>query len=179
MIPEGWATKPFADVADFSAGRTPARATAEYWMGADDGVPWVSISDMTEFGVISHPKERITDAAFDQVFGGKVVPAGTLLMSFKLTIGRVATLGVDACHNEAIISIFPREGVDQRYLGYFLAQVDYEALQDRQVKGNTLNRDKINRIQVLLPPTKEQSHIADALDLVLRSIGIQEPIARQ
>ena len=97
-------------------------------------------------------------------------------MSFKLTIGRVATLGVNACHNEAIISIFPSEGIDQRFLGYFLAQVDYEALQDRQVKGNTLNRDKIDRIKVLLPPPDEQSCIADVLDTVQFSICLQDEI---
>ncbi len=97
-------------------------------------------------------------------------------MSFKLTIGRIATLGIDACHNEAIIAIYPRKGIDQRYLGYFLSQVDYEALQDRQIKGNTLNRDKINRIQVMLPPCKEQSAIADALDLVRQDIGTQDQL---
>ncbi len=97
-------------------------------------------------------------------------------MSFKLTIGRVATLGIDACHNEAIISIYPRNDIDQRYLGYFLAQVDYEELQDRQVKGNTLNRDKINRIQVLLPPQEEQSSIADILDMLRRSISLQDQL---
>ena len=176
MIPEGWTTKYFGEVADYSAGRTPARAIAEYWGGTDTGVPWVSISDMTEFGVISDPKERITNLALEKVFRGKTVPAGTLLMSFKLTIGRVATLGVNACHNEAIISIFPSEGIDQRFLGYFLAQVDYEALQDRQVKGNTLNRDKIDRIKVLLPPPDEQSCIADVLDTVQFSICLQDEI---
>ena len=176
MIPEGWTTKYFGEVADYSAGRTPARAIAEYWGGTDTEVPWVSISDMTEFGVISDPKERITNLALEKVFRGKTVPAGTLLMSFKLTIGRVATLGVNACHNEAIISIFPSEGIDQRFLGYFLAQVDYEALQDRQVKGNTLNRDKIDRIKVLLPPPDEQSCIADVLDTVQLSICLQDEI---
>ncbi len=176
MVPEGWTTKRFADVADYRAGRTPARATPEYWMESDDGVPWISISDMSEFGVVSHSKEQIANVAFEKVFGGKSTPAGTLLMSFKLTIGRVATLGIDACHNEAIISIFPCEGVEQRYLGYFLAQVDYDALQDRQIKGNTLNRDKLDRIRVSLPPLEEQSSIADVLDLIRRSIGLQDRV---
>lgn len=174
MIPEGWTIKSFADIADYKAGRTPARATFEYWFGVDGGIPWVAISDMAAFGVIAHTKERITSAAFEQIFGKKIVPAGTLLMSFKLTIGRVATLGIDACHNEAIISISPRAGIDQRYLGYFLAQVDYDGLRDRQIKGNTLNREKIDRIQILLPPIAEQSSIADILDLVRRSISLQE-----
>ena len=174
MVPEGWTTKRFADVADYRAGRTPARAAPEYWMESDDGVPWVSISDMSEFGVVSHSKEQITNVAFEKVFGGKPVPAGTLLMSFKLTIGRVATLSIDACHNEAIISIVPREGIDQRYLGYFLAQVDYDALQDRQIKGNTLNREKLDRIRVALPPLAEQLSIADVLDLIRRSVRLQD-----
>lgn len=174
MIPQGWTIKSFADIADYKAGRTPARATSEYWFGVDGGIPWVAISDMAEFGVIAHTKERITSVAFEQVFGQKTVPAGTLLMSFKLTIGRIATLGIGACHNEAIISIFPRAGIDQRYLGYFLAQVDYDGLRDRQIKGNTLNREKIGRIQILLPPIAEQLSIADTLDLVRRSISLQD-----
>ena len=173
MMPAGWTTKRFADVADYRAGRTPARANPLYWKDADDGVPWVAISDMTEFGAVIDTKEKITKAAFDEIFRGRSVRAGTLIMSFKLTIGRVATLGIDACHNEAIISIYPKHGVDQRYLGYFLAQVDYDALEDRQVKGNTLNQDKIDRIEIWLPPLGEQSSIADALDLLRRSIELQ------
>lgn len=174
MIPEGWKTKRFAEVAAYKAGRTPSRAISEYWTRADDGVPWVTISDMAEFGVVTLSKERVTSAALEEVFGGKRVPAGTLLMSFKLTIGRVATLGIDACHNEAIISIFPHDCMDRQYLGYFLGQVDYATLQDRQVKGNTLNREKIDQIPILLPPFAEQRSIADTLDLVRHSIRLQD-----
>lgn len=174
MIPDGWQAIPFADLADYKAGRTPARANPVYWQGADDGVPWVAISDMTEFGTVTATKEKISQVAFREVFRGKTVPAGTLIMSFKLTIGRVATLGVDACHNEAIISIYPRKGVDQRFLGYFLAQVDYDGLQDRQVKGNTLNQEKIDRIEVWLPPDDEPRQIADVLDLVRQALKIQD-----
>ncbi|MBA3341435.1 MAG: restriction endonuclease subunit S [Gemmatimonadaceae bacterium] len=174
MIPAGWTVEPLADIADYKAGRTPARASPEYWGGADDGVPWVAISDMNEFGTINETKERITKTAFDHVFRREAVRAGTLIMSFKLTIGRVATLGIDACHNEAIISIYPKPGVDKRYLGYFLAQIDYDTLQDRQVKGNTLNREKIDRIEIWLPPLHEQSSIADVLDLIRLGIQLQD-----
>jgi type I restriction enzyme, S subunit len=128
---------------------------------------------MTDFGMVTDTKEKITKAAFEHVFRGGTVPAGTLIMSFRLTIGRVATLGIDACHNEAIISIYPKLGVDQRYLGYFLAQVDFNALQDRPVKGNTLNQEKIDRIEVWLPSLDEQLSIADVLDLLSRSVELQ------
>ena len=128
---------------------------------------------MTEFGLVTRTREKISQQAFASVFGRRAVPAGTLLMSFKLTIGRVATLGVDACHNEAIIAIYPKSGIDQRFLGYFLSRVDYDALQDRQIKGNTLNQEKIDRIEIWLPPAADQINIANILDVLRRAIRVQ------
>ena len=163
-LPEGWTVEPFSQIASYTTGRTPARANPAYWAKGERLVPWVAISDMEQYGTIVETAESVSALAFENVFRKRIVPAGTLIMSFKLTIGRVATLGIPACHNEAIISIFPREGVDQRYLGYFLSQVDYTDHQDRQIKGNTLNQSKIDQIQVVLPSSSEQSRIADVLD---------------
>lgn len=171
-LPSGWSTEPFADIADYSIGRTPARANSGYWENDGENVPWVAISDMTPHGVIQRTKETISGRALREVFGQRVVPAGTLLMSFKLTIGRVATLGLAAAHNEAIMSIYPKEGVDQRYLGYYLSNIDYSSHHDRQIKGNTLNKAKIDRIPVVLPPEPEQKAIADVLDLIVRANGL-------
>jgi type I restriction enzyme S subunit len=170
---KSWPIRPFAEVADYGVGKTPARANAGFWARSDDGIPWVAISDLEPFGVVTRTTERASLWAFDEVFHGKLVPAGTLLMSFKLTIGRVATLGMPAAHNEAIISIYPRPGVDQRFLGYFLSQFDYREVQDRQIKGNTLNKNKIDRIPVPTPPESEQAKVADVLDGLRRAIGLQ------
>jgi len=168
-VPDGWTEADFADIADYSIGRTPARARSEYWVNDGDNVPWVAISDMKPHATITVTKETISGLALKESFGGRIVPAGTLLMSFKLTIGRVATLGIDACHNEAIVSIYPHEGINQRYLGYYLSQVDYSEHHDRQIKGNTLNKAKIDRIPVLFPPEPEQEAIADVLALIVRA----------
>lgn len=173
MLPDDWDIVTLAEVADYRAGRTPSRANTAFWEGVDATLPWVSIADMTEYQKVGTTKEHITPKAAETAFRGRYSPAGTLLMSFKLTIGRIATLDVDAFHNEAIISIFPKKGIDQRYLGYWLSQVDYDRLHDRQIKGNTLNQEKIDRILVARPPEGEQSHIADVLDVVRMSITIQ------
>ncbi|GAB4940699.1 restriction endonuclease subunit S [Mycobacterium avium subsp. hominissuis] len=169
-----WPIRPFSEVADYGVGKTPARANAAYWAKSDYDIPWVSISDLQPYGVVTGTKETISRRAFDHVFRGRLVPAGTLLMSFKLTIGRVATLGVPAAHNEAIISIYPRSGMDQRFLAYFLSQYNYAELQDRQIKGNTLNKSKIDRIPVPVPPEAEQRAVADVLDNLRRAIDLQE-----
>ncbi|MBS2011452.1 MAG: restriction endonuclease subunit S [Deltaproteobacteria bacterium] len=172
-LPEGWSVVPFEQVADYASGRTPARANATYWNGEGKQFPWVAISDMEPYGIIDTTAETISEAAFHEAFRARIVPAGTLLMSFKLTIGRVATLGVPACHNEAIIAIYPKPTVDQNYLGYFLSQVDYSEQQDRQIKGNTLNQAKIDRIPVVLPPLEEQRAIAQILGRVREGIDIE------
>lgn len=173
-----WDVKPFAEVADYDVGRTPARANPSYWDQSAEGVPWVTISDLHAYGTVQSTKEKTTTAAFEKVFRGEFVPAGTLVMSFKLTIGRVATLGVPAVHNEAIISIYPRDGVDQRFLGYYLSQVDYSQLQDRQIKGNTLNKSKIDRIPVPLPSEDEQVAIVCILDAVRDAIAADREAVR-
>lgn len=165
-----WPIRPFMDVADYDVGKTPSRANADYWSVASDNVPWVTISDLRPYEVVTATKETTTQQAHQRVFRGRLVPPGTLLMSFKLTIGRVATLGLPAVHNEAIISIYPKPDVDQRFLAYYLSQVDYSQLQDRQIKGNTLNKAKIDRIPVPVPPKATQKKIADLLDAVREAI---------
>lgn len=166
-LPEGWLVEPLSEVADYDVGRTPARANPRYWKGGVGSIPWVAISDMQNHGTVTKTSETVSAEALEEVFHGRVVPPGTLLMSFKLTIGRVAILGIPACHNEAIISIRPRPGIDPRYLGYFLSQVDFSDHQDRQVMGNTLNRAKLDRIPVARPASEAtQRAIADALDQI-------------
>lgn len=161
-----WIERPLVEVADYNVGKTPSRANASYWTPENSSQPWVTISDMPPFGRITSTKEQVSEQAMTKVFGGRLVPAGTLLMSFKLTIGRVATLAIPAVHNEAIISIRPKAGMDQGYLAYYLSQVDYTQSQDRQIKGNTLNKSKIDRIPISAPGEPEQRQIAAVLGLV-------------
>jgi type I restriction enzyme S subunit len=168
-LPTNWTTEQFADIADYAIGRTPARANSVYWENDGENVAWAAISDMKPHGVIPQTKETISGRAFRDVFGGRIAPAGTLLMSFKLTIGRVAVLGIPACHNEAIMSIYPKAGVNQRYLGYCLSSLNYADHHDRQIKGNTLNKAKIDRLPIVLPPEPEQEAIANVLDLIVRA----------
>lgn len=175
-LPPDWDVQPLADIADYDTGRTPPRANASYWDGTGETVPWVTISDLRPYGTVTATKEQVSESAFRSVFRGRSVPAGTLLMSFKLTIGRVATLGVPATHNEAIISIYPNDGVDQRYLGYYLSQVDYASYQDRQIKGHTLNKAKLDRIPVAVPPEPEQKAIADLLDCLRAAVDSERQL---
>lgn len=167
-LPAEWRVVPFSQIAEYRLGRTPARKTSRFWADGTTGFPWVSIADLQPFGTVKSTSESVTFDAYKEVFQGQLVPAGTLLMSFKLTIGRTSILDIDAFHNEAIISIYPREGVHREYLKFYLPTIDFADHQDRAVKGQTLNRGKIDRLPVVLPPLDEQIAIANVLE-ALRS----------
>lgn len=175
ILPKDWEIKKLSDIVDYRLGRTPPRKERKYW---EKGIyPWVSIADMQR-EIIIDTKEKVSELAHEKIFKRKLVPSGTLLMSFKLTIGRTSLLGIDAYHNEAIISITPKDNVYQDYLKYFLPTVDFTKYQDKAVKGNTLNKSKIDKILIPLPPLPEQKAIAHVLQTVQEAKEKTEEVIR-
>src|SRR5260370_33438795 len=113
-LPLQWREVRLEEVAHIKLGRTPARDNPEYW--EEGAVPWVAIADL-DGGVVKQTKESISRLAHEQVFRGELVPAGTILLSFKLTIGKVGILGIPAIHNEAIASLsLAAKDVDRDFL---------------------------------------------------------------
>ena len=102
-LPNTWQWVRLGQLVRLNIGKTPSRGDTRYWSNATN--PWVSISDMKDYGRINNTREKISDAASSLI--GACSPIETLLMSFKLTVGRTAILDIDAYHNEAIVSIYP------------------------------------------------------------------------
>ena len=174
-FPPDWSVDFFGNLVDFKLGKTPPRGSPVYWK--EGKYPWVSISDMTPHGVVTETSEKVSQQAYDTVFSGCLVPEGSLLMSFKLTIGRISRLGMPAFHNEAIISFQPdQETLNDDFLGYYLSQINYKDYQDTAIKGQTLNKGKLNSLEIALPPLPEQKKIAHVLSTVQRAIEAQERI---
>ena len=108
-LPENWTWVRFGQYVRMSIGKTPPRGETKYW--ANGKYPWVSISDMSDYGLVTTTKESVSEYA--KSLFGEISPVGTLIMSFKLTVGRTSLLNTSAYHNEAIISIYPF--VDKNY----------------------------------------------------------------
>ena len=146
-------------------GKTPPRKESIYW--DNPSFPWVSIADMVSDGNVTVTKECISEYAANNVFKEKISPIGTLIMSFKLTVGKVSILGINAYHNEAIISIFPF--VDDRrittsYLFKVLPLISQTGDTKTAIKGNTLNSDSLDNLLIPLPPLEEQQRIVQKID---------------
>ena len=163
-LPDSWSWCRFSTLVNFVMGKTPARSQKEFW--DMPFLPWVSIADMIPGGVIKKTKEFISSNALSHCFSDRISPAGTLIMSFKLTIGRVSILNMPAQHNEAIISIFPfvdQENIHRDYLLKILpVMVDF-VKKSPAIKGNTLNSDSLSKMLIPLPPLAEQERIVSCI----------------
>jgi type I restriction enzyme S subunit len=163
-----WKLARLADICEIKLGKTPSRSDKSYWDDEKLGSNiWVSIADLTKLNsrFIADSKEYITDKGASLF---KPVKAGTLLMSFKLSIGKVAYANCDLYTNEAIVAlpIKDRNKISSDFLFYFLKFYDWdkETENDVKLKGKTLNKAKLNEIKVPLPPLPTQQNIVAKLD---------------
>lgn len=161
-IPETWWWGPLPEVAEYSVGKTPPTKEPRFW--GDGDIPWVSIADMTHGETIRATSRTVTKAAAAEVFRKPPAAAGSILMSFKLTIGKTGLLGMPAYHNEAIISVSPRPVVSRDFLFRVLPVMAVFGDSKAAIKGATLNGQSLARIPVPVPPVPEQDRIVARID---------------
>ena len=164
-LPENWTWVRFGQYVRMSIGKTPPRGETKYW--ANGKYPWVSISDMSDYGLVTTTKESVSEYA--KSLFGEISPVGTLIMSFKLTVGRSSLLNTSAYHNEAIISIYPF--VDKNYqarnfLFHILPIISNLGDTKDAIKGKTLNSKSLNNLLLPLPPLNEQGRIVAMIELL-------------
>ncbi|EDP6904523.1 hypothetical protein GTH17_02785 [Campylobacter upsaliensis] len=169
-IPSTWAWVKLGDICEIRLGKTPPRDAKIYWNSND--YQWVSIADMGESKILTQTKEHISQAGREKCFGDFIFKKGTLLLSFKLTIGKVAFLGFDGFHNEGIASVLPllhaeNEQIFKEFLFHFLPPLTQLCESTGAIKGETLNKQKLNNLSIPLPPLKEQQEIVKKLDLLV------------
>lgn len=173
-IPKNWKLVRLGEVISFKIGKTPPRSEIQWWKHQ---IPWVSIADMKENGFIKETKEGISTEALEQKFSNSISQKGTLLMSFKLTVGRVSILNIDAVHNEAIISIYPiidNEDTFKLFLFKILPLVSQSGDKKNAIKGKTLNSVSINNLLIPLSPLAEQKRIVDKIEELMPLIDDYE-----
>ena len=162
-LPNNWTWIRFGQYVRMSIGKTPPRGETKYWT---NGIyPWVSISDMSDYGLVKTTKETVSE--YVQSLFGDISSAGTLIMSFKLTVGRTSILDISAYHNEAVISIYPFVDKDYRtrnYLFYILPIISNLGDSKDAIKGKTLNSKSLNNLLLPLPPLNEQGRIVAIIE---------------
>ena len=169
-----WPMVKLGEVCSISIGKTPARKELRYW---GEGLPWLSIKDMNQGSLILKTTESISQIALDEL---KITPysVGTVLFSFKLSIGKVGITAVPLFTNEAIAAIEPKaqESLNKYYLMEVLREVGKTVEGNAAVMGVTLNKKSLATLTIPLPPLGEQKRIAEILGEVSKAV---ELVSRQ
>ena len=162
-----------SDAFDLQMGKTPPRNDRECW---GDGHKWISISDIGNAGkYIDTTKEEITDIGVSKS-GIKVVPKGTVIMSFKLSIGKTAITAEDMYTNEAIMAFINRGKyeIDTDYLYHMCKGIDWFEGTNKAVLGLTLNKATMSEKEIEIPPLEVQLHVVAVLDKMDELIALRK-----
>jgi len=150
---EEWEIKQLKEVTDISIGRTPPRKESQWFTTNPLDMKWISIKDMGDDGVfISNTSEYLTKEAVD-TFNIPVIPKDTVVLSFKMTVGRVAITSEEMLSNEAIAHFKFNKNTpfSKEYLYTFLKAYKYETLGSTSSIVAAINSAMIKEMEILIP----------------------------
>lgn len=159
-IPNHWNKTKIKHCINFQTGWTPPSGKDEYYNG---GYLWANISDLNKDKILNDTSKKISDKAIKDT-NISIVPKGSLLFSFKLSIGQVAFAGVDMYTNEAIASFLDAPNVHLPYMYYALSEYVTKNANENIYGAKLLNQELIRNADIALPPLPEQQSIANFLD---------------
>ena len=159
---------------DLQMGKTPFRSNPEYWDSAD--CKWISIADLSKCGkYIRETKEHISEKAVSES-GISLIPEKTVVMSFKLSIGKTAITAEPMYSNEAIMSFRDRHVTEllPDYIYYMFSGRDWTAGANKAVMGKTLNKATLSAVKVKIHSFAKQREIVERLDRAKRVLALRE-----
>ena len=164
-----WDKYLLGDISIISKGFTPSTSNPDYW---DGNLKWLSIADMNQGKYINQTTKKIT---YEGSKNKEPIKKGTLLMSFKLSIGKLGILNEDMYTNEAICNFqWKNKKIMTEYMYYYLSSINILKYGSQAAKGITLNNETLSAIPVLLPSIEEQNKIIDILSNLDLKINMLE-----
>ncbi|CAD5622044.1 restriction modification system DNA specificity domain-containing protein [Escherichia coli] len=171
-VPKGWHYKNAEEIATISIGKTPPRTQKECFCDKkDSNYAWVSIKDLGNCSVfIKDSSEYLTSDAVNS-YNVKIVPKDAVLLSFKLTIGRIAIAEDILTTNEAIAHFYNmKHGINKEYLYSYLKIFDYNSLGSTSSIATAINSKIIRKIPVLVPDGDILEKYKKTIDIIFQKI---------
>lgn len=153
LVPKGWRASTMDEVSVVGIGKTPPRKEPQWFSENAADVRWVSIRDMGVSGAfISQTSEYLTAESIDR-FNVRQVPNNTVLLSFKMTIGRVALTDGEMTTNEAIahFKLEDQSPLTSEFIYLHLKQFDYATLSSTSSIADAVNSKTVKAIPILVP----------------------------
>ncbi len=157
-----WSVKTLSEVANIVAGSTPKTAVDEYWNGEHNWVTPAELNDTTF--VIYETERKITERAIKDT-SLKLLPIGTVLLSSRAPIGKVAIAGVEMYCNQGFKNLVCSDEIYNKYLFWFLkGKTEFLNSLGRGATFKEISKTIVEKIEIPLPPLETQKQIAKTLD---------------
>ena len=175
MIPESWRVCSAETIFKINIGKTPPRKEQQWFTNINNGnVKWVSISDLGSNEIfIEDSKEYLTKEAIAK-FNIIVVPEDTILVSFKLTVGRVGISNCELTTNEAVARFYLPESYFREYTYLSLKNYNYARLGSTSSIATAVNSKIIKNMKLLIPPVTIISEFSKRINPLFNAIRIYE-----
>jgi type I restriction enzyme S subunit len=165
-IPNSWEkTKLKFTLEGIVTGGTPDTSNDTFWGDEENGINWISISDITSNGrEILETKKFISQEGLDSK-RLEILPIGSLIYSIYGSIGKVSRLGIPSTIHQGILGLKTNSYLESIYLEYYLIYFkEYVSLFSSSNTQENLNQDKVSNFEIPLPPLSEQNQIVSFLD---------------
>ncbi len=163
-VPEEWEVLRFKDIfRHWSTGITPDSKNPNYFeLDTAKGYTWLTIADFNE-KYLCKSEINLSEVSI-QLFSPTIIQGGSLMFSFKLSVGKIAFASKDLYTNEAIVSISPSNKYCLDYFYYLLPMILLDNATENIYGAKMLNQRKIANMLLVVPSLPEQRSIATYLD---------------
>jgi restriction endonuclease S subunit len=162
---KGWTEATLGDVAEVIGGGTPSTTVPEYWGGE---IVWLTPTEVVprDGQMILDSERRITNEGLKNS-GAQLLPAGSVILTSRASVGFVGISGVELCTNQGFQSLVPRDSVLAKFLMYWIQsnRVEFES----RAAGSTfkeISRSNVRSIKIQLPALAEQRRIVNLVSSV-------------
>ncbi|NLH45123.1 MAG: restriction endonuclease subunit S [Acholeplasmataceae bacterium] len=167
-----WKPVKLGEICEIVTGSTPSTLKQEYWDGSFYWVTPAEISDGDYY--IERTQRKLTEAGISSA-GLRIMPVGTVLLSSRAPIGKVAITAVEMACNQGFKNLICEEKIHNRFLYYFLKNnKHYLNSLGRGATFKEISKSIVCEIEIPLPPLEEQKRIANILDKASNLIDLRK-----
>lgn len=180
-IPAGWEVKTMNDISTVGIGKTPPRKESQWFSTNKQDVRWVSIRDMGIAGTyMTTTTEYLTPEAVKK-FNVRIIPANTLMLSFKMTIGRLAISDGEMASNEAIahFKLNDESSISTEFVYLYLKQFDFSTYSSTSSIADAVNSNTVKNTPILLPRNSILSMFDKKVSSIFQDLKNRERETRQ
>lgn len=160
------------DICKIVSGSTPKSNISEYW---DGNIKWITPAEIDEDAyIITDSVRKITELGVKKT-GLTSFPEGTVLLSSRAPIGKVAIAGCEMYCNQGFKNLICSEQINNKFLYWFLkGKTEYLNSLGRGATFKELSKEIVSNIKIDIPSKKNQLEIVEKIEKINKIILLRK-----